>query len=135
MPGIWTEQRRARAREIALQVQPWLKSTGPKSIAGKATVSMNGYRGGIRPARRAAKRECKLAMKNLDQVLALIEMEERIDAWIGAQVAAGQPLTTEDFKRAKLKEMAPPLSMGPIDMAYLLRPLQDEYEESRAGAA
>ena len=126
MPGTWTDERRARAREIALKVKPWLQSTGPRSIAGKASVSMNGYRGGIRPARRAAKRECKLAMKNLDQVLALIEMEERIDAWIDSQVAAGQPLSAEAFKRARLKEVAPPLSTGPMDMAYLLRPLADE---------
>jgi hypothetical protein len=33
---------RQRLREAAIRNQPWLKSTGPTSNAGKAIVAMNG---------------------------------------------------------------------------------------------
>ena len=32
--------------------QPWKRSTGPKTAAGKAVSSRNAYKGGVRPALR-----------------------------------------------------------------------------------
>lgn len=108
MPGIWTDERRARAREIALQIQPWLKSTGPKSTEGKAVAARNAFRGGVRPNRRAVRRECKVALKGIIRTIAWLEMEERIDAWIEAQLAAGAPITSEAMRRAGLRELQTP---------------------------
>ena len=42
----WTEERRKRQAELIRQWQPWTKSTGAKSAAGKAIVSQNAYKGG-----------------------------------------------------------------------------------------
>lgn len=45
----WTPAQRA-AQSAAIQTwQPWRHSTGPKSETGKATVSRNAYRCGLRP--------------------------------------------------------------------------------------
>jgi hypothetical protein len=42
----WTpEQRRQQAEKIRAW-SPWAKSTGPRSVEGKATSSQNGWRGG-----------------------------------------------------------------------------------------
>lgn len=43
----WTEERRQEQRDRINAVKPWLKSTGAKTAAGKATVSRNAYKGGI----------------------------------------------------------------------------------------
>jgi hypothetical protein len=45
----WTEERRQRQREAIQRWNPWEKSTGPRTEAGKAKVARNAYRGGIRP--------------------------------------------------------------------------------------
>lgn len=37
----WTEQRRARQAEIIRMTQPWIKSTGPRTIEGKTVSSQN----------------------------------------------------------------------------------------------
>lgn len=39
--SAWTEERRARQREIIQQTKPWLKSTGPRTKNGKAVSSQN----------------------------------------------------------------------------------------------
>ena len=39
--AAWTEERRARQREIIQQTKPWLKSTGPRTQEGKAVSSQN----------------------------------------------------------------------------------------------
>lgn len=41
------EHRRLRA-ELIRQWKPWEKSTGPRSLEGKAVVSRNGFKGGHR---------------------------------------------------------------------------------------
>jgi hypothetical protein len=46
MANGWTPERRARQAELIRQWRPWEHSTGPKSEAGKATVSQNAYKGG-----------------------------------------------------------------------------------------
>ena len=43
----WTEERRQEQRDRINAVKPWLKSTGAKTAAGKATVSRNANKGGI----------------------------------------------------------------------------------------
>ena len=44
---IWTEARKQRQREVINQHKPWLKSTGPRSAAGKAKVARNAYSGAL----------------------------------------------------------------------------------------
>ena len=45
----WTEERRQRQRELIQRWKPWERSIGPKTRKGKAKVSQNGYKGGVRP--------------------------------------------------------------------------------------
>jgi hypothetical protein len=42
--STWTDERRARQRELIYRVAPWLASTGPRSAAGKARSSRNACR-------------------------------------------------------------------------------------------
>jgi len=46
------EHRRLRA-ELINRWKPWEQSTGPRSAEGKATSSLNGYKGGERQSLRA----------------------------------------------------------------------------------
>ena len=46
MANGWTPERRARQAEMIRQWQPWEKSSGPKTEAGKRVVSQNAYKGG-----------------------------------------------------------------------------------------
>jgi len=46
MANGWTPERRARQAERIRQCRPWEKSTGPKTVAGKAVVSRNAFKGG-----------------------------------------------------------------------------------------
>jgi hypothetical protein len=45
----WTEAQRVKQSAAIRTWQPWRHSTGAKSAAGKAIVSRNAYRGGVRP--------------------------------------------------------------------------------------
>lgn len=49
MGNGWTPERRARQAELIRQLQPWKKSTGPRSPKGKAAASRNAWKGGFRP--------------------------------------------------------------------------------------
>jgi hypothetical protein len=49
MANGWTPERRARQAELIRGWKPWERSTGPKTTQGKARVSRNAYRGGVRP--------------------------------------------------------------------------------------
>ena len=44
----WTPEQRQRQSELIRNWKPWERSTGPKAPEGKAAVSQNGYKGGIR---------------------------------------------------------------------------------------
>ena len=46
----WTPERRAKQAEAIQRWKPWERSTGPRSPEGKAVVSRNGWKGGVRPA-------------------------------------------------------------------------------------
>lgn len=42
----WTQERRAQQAARIRQQKPWLQSTGPKTVEGKAKVARNAYKGG-----------------------------------------------------------------------------------------
>ncbi|MDI1307884.1 MAG: hypothetical protein PSV17_00440 [Methylotenera sp.] len=44
----WTTERRQRQAELIKQWQPWKHSTGARTTDGKAKVSRNAYKGGLR---------------------------------------------------------------------------------------
>ncbi|MDP1720214.1 MAG: hypothetical protein Q8L08_04350 [Candidatus Nanopelagicaceae bacterium] len=44
----WTAEQRAKQSEKIRQWQPWAKSTGARTPAGKAATSLNAYKGGLR---------------------------------------------------------------------------------------
>ena len=58
------EHRRLRA-ELIQRWEPWEKSTGPKTTKGKAKVSQNGFKGGMRQQLREVRR----VLREQDQVL------------------------------------------------------------------
>jgi len=51
-----TPEHRKRRAELIRQWKPWEKSTGPKTEEGKATVSMNAWKGGERALLRELRR-------------------------------------------------------------------------------
>ena len=44
----WTMERRQRQAQLIKQWQPWQHSTGARTVAGKAKVSRNAFKGGFR---------------------------------------------------------------------------------------
>jgi hypothetical protein len=46
MASGWTPERRTRQAELIRRWRPWVKSTGPKTEAGKTAVSRNADKGG-----------------------------------------------------------------------------------------
>lgn len=61
----WTKEQRAAQSAAIRTWQPWQHSTGAKSVEGKAIVSGNAYRGGMRPFCRLINEAAK-AFGNLD---------------------------------------------------------------------
>jgi hypothetical protein len=43
----WTPERRQHQRDVINACKPWLKSTGPRSVEGKAKVARNAFNGGL----------------------------------------------------------------------------------------
>jgi Putative transposase/Transposase zinc-binding domain len=56
MANGWTPERRARQSALIRSWRPWEKSTGPKTPAGRATVSRNAYKGSTREMLRELRR-------------------------------------------------------------------------------
>jgi hypothetical protein len=59
MTNPWTPERRARQAEAIRRWRPWDKSTGPRTVDGKAIVSRNAFKGGMRPLLRQHIREAR----------------------------------------------------------------------------
>lgn len=63
----WTAERRARQAEAIRRWQPWLKSTGPRTAAGKAKASRNADKGGKRAIMRAELARLRMLLRALQQ--------------------------------------------------------------------
>jgi len=61
----WTPEQRAAQSKAIHTWQPWQHSTGAKTAEGKAIISRNAYRGGLRPFLRLINEAAK-AFGNLD---------------------------------------------------------------------
>lgn len=48
MANGWTEERKRKQAEAIRRWKPWEKSTGPKTEEGKARVSLNAWKHGMR---------------------------------------------------------------------------------------
>ena len=62
MKRQWTPEQRAMQAKLIQRWKPWQQTTGPKTPSGKARIAKNAYKGGSRPALRAAVQTLKLAM-------------------------------------------------------------------------
>ena len=65
MANGWTPERRKRQSVLIRQWRPWKKSTGPKSMEGKAKVAVNAHKGGVRPQLRELARILKAQRDSL----------------------------------------------------------------------
>ena len=74
MNNSWTAERRARQAARLRTLKPWLRSTGPRTSAGKARSACNAYKGGLRTALRELSRALNEAMQNQ---LAVIDKLQR----------------------------------------------------------
>ena len=74
MADPWTPERRARQAELIRTWQPWAKSTGPRTAAGKAKASRNAWKGGhwqqLRELRRMVNAEIREAREFAGRVTA-----------------------------------------------------------------
>ncbi len=59
----WTPERRARQAELIKQWQPWKKSSGAKTEAGKARSSRNAFKGGHQAKLRTLTKEINELLK------------------------------------------------------------------------
>lgn len=48
MANGWSEERRRAQADAIRAWRPWERSTGPRTIEGKARVSRNAWKGGLR---------------------------------------------------------------------------------------
>ena len=63
MTATWTPERRARQADLIRTWQPWARSTGPRTAAGKAKAARNAWKGGYRQAYRAEIAELRLMLE------------------------------------------------------------------------
>jgi hypothetical protein len=70
MARTWTDEQKARQRELIRRWQPWKASTGPRTATGKAASSQNVKVGQERKAREfaQAKRELMAAMTKVSEL-------------------------------------------------------------------
>src|SRR5215831_3245119 len=81
-PHGWTTERRARQSALIRNWKPWLRTTGPKTEAGKAKSAMNALTHGMRS--RAVLEECRQVRSALRRSQLLIDAAKllirRLDA-------------------------------------------------------
>ena len=75
MANGWTPERRARQAEAIQSWRPWERSSGPQTAAGKAAVSRNGYKGGVRPEMRRLLASANQSLMNQLRVLEKISVD------------------------------------------------------------
>lgn len=63
MARQWTAEERQKQRELIHRVKPWKRSTGAKTVEGKAKSARNAYKGAIRPTMR----KCARWLREQDQ--------------------------------------------------------------------
>jgi hypothetical protein len=68
MGNGWTPERRQRQAAAIRQWKPWERSTGPRTVGGKAVASRNGWKGGVRPMLRSLATALRGQRKWLDEV-------------------------------------------------------------------
>ena len=64
MKKSWTPERRAQQAVCLHTLKPWLRSTGPRTTAGKARSARNAYKGGVRAALRQLSRTLNEAVQS-----------------------------------------------------------------------
>ncbi|GBG15386.1 ATPase P [Novimethylophilus kurashikiensis] len=64
----WTPEARRLQSELIRRWKPWQQSTGPKTSEGKAVVSQNGYKGGLRQQLRELSKLLREQKKSLENV-------------------------------------------------------------------
>jgi hypothetical protein len=69
MASGWTPERRSRQAQLIHNWKPWERSTGPKTLTGKAKVARNTYKG----ATRQWLREVRWALREQDVTRKLAE--------------------------------------------------------------
>jgi small-conductance mechanosensitive channel len=71
----WSPERRQRQRQAIKEWKPWSQSTGPQSAAGKAQVSQNAYKGGLRDKLQELKRDINEEIREARDRLNLIKFK------------------------------------------------------------
>ncbi len=72
MARNWSPESRERMRRLIMARKPWEQSTGPRSQEGKAKLSLNAYKGALRPAARELIRQirrCEEFARDIDRQL------------------------------------------------------------------
>ena len=64
MKKSWTAERRAQQAAFLRTLKPWLRSTGPRTAAGKTRSSRNAYKGSVRAALRQLSRALNEAVQS-----------------------------------------------------------------------
>lgn len=69
----WSPERKAKQSQAIRQWQPWAKSTGAKTLQGKAIVSRNAFKGGQRACMRQMVRDVTAELEFAQQLIGAIE--------------------------------------------------------------
>lgn len=72
MANGWTPERRARQAQLIKTWQPWSRSTGPVTEAGKTKAARNSWRGGQRQQLRLLSKLVKEELRLAEDLLASV---------------------------------------------------------------
>lgn len=98
MANGWTQERRRGQSELIQTWQPWIKSTGPRTVQGKAKAAQNAFKGGIRPQLRLIAKALRKQRKSQHELSKMV-----YDAMAETVVAAaldGNSLAIQEIARA-----------------------------------